>query len=417
MNNDGIARLLERGLLSGDVRRSSRSLAALRNYALRARREIRKITINGAGFLLVALALWFARELIGWPRTAATVACVSLILGLLWLILGAKQIWGSQRSAYLSSFLLLEQHDRAVAGLRAALAEGHSILLYLRDFDGEEDEELYLRLEGSILGLIGDSQVMVAVGNPRADQTMRLTPISRLAVFDDHWKEVVRELIDGAARVIVVAGKSSEGLQYELEQIRLLGAQAKTLVLDMPEVEKPVSTDAAFRWRTSLREFGGLNPVINGWLGDLRWVTVPVTPRPLPPVELPMSSRGVRYLPARLYLLGLQGVLPRSDLAFYRRGLKIPATFDPFSDIWAASLAQVQIAFKTGQLVPRSWPHIKPRGDSDPDFAKATDQFNKNQLWMNRMDYVALVLSDAEVWKRVRAFLRPVPAERQPFIG
>src|SRR5262249_45706316 len=159
------------------------------------------------------------------------------------------------------------------------------------------------------------------------------------------------------------------------------------------------------------------NPVVYGWLGNLRLETVPLPPRRLPRAKLPMSSCAMRYLPARLYLFGLRGVLPRSDLAFYRRGLKISAIFDPFSDIWATSLEQVQLAIKSGHVVPRQWVHIEPKDDSDPDFAERAEQSNRNQLWMNRMDYVALVLEDDEFWRRVRTFLRPVSSERAPVIG
>jgi hypothetical protein len=405
MSQDAIVRLLGRDLLKWDARYASRSLAHLRGSARLARQALLGVISFGVVCTVSSVVLWIWHDNISWPILTAVGAFVLAAVGVLTLISSLSDLLVTQRAAHLCGYLLLEQHDRALAGLRAAITGGHAVLLYLRDFAGEELQELYLQFEGSLVHLIGDSQIMVGLGNPHGDPSLRLTPISRLAVFDQTWKEIVGDLIDGATRIIVVRGRSTENMAYELEQIGRRKAEAKTLIVDMPDAETFDLANSAYLWRVQVGQFHRFNPMVYGWLKELAFVTKPVQPQRLPRVDAPMLSRRLFYFPARWYLMGWRGLVPRSDFAFYRRGLRIPCTFDPFSDIRRELLALERRAVKSGLVVSPMRLIIEPK-DPDAANAKAAALWNFEQRWRTCMENADIVLQKSETWEQMRSILR-----------
>lgn len=149
-------------------------------------------------------------------------------------------IWGGS-----GAFCFVVGRQLTTRPSQDALGSGRPLVLYLRSFQDDQEEAPSYRPEDWLAGLSGSAsspeQILVstfegcgppvAVGRPED----RLPPLgaSRLYVEDEHWQEVVRDLISRSAVVLLRLG-TSPGLRWELaEAVRLLGPEKLVLYLPL----------------------------------------------------------------------------------------------------------------------------------------------------------------------------------------
>ncbi len=107
----------------------------------------------------------------------------------------------------------------------------------------------------------------IAIGRPGE----RIPPLgaARAYIPDQHWKETVEEIVEHARYVVVVLGKLTPGLHWEMELL-LKRTDPKKLILVMPPIDE---TTARERWR-SYCELAPLRmpEYVSGLLG-VRWIS------------------------------------------------------------------------------------------------------------------------------------------------
>ena len=126
-----------------------------------------------------------------------------------------RALWGTLAFAIGSGLYLLHQHgDRHTAPSAddVLASDPRAPILYLRSF---EDDEEAAGLEYSLSEVMADAGPFVAVGRP-GDKLPPLG-VSRSYQREEDWQAYVIGLIDCAALVVMLAGRT-EGLVWELRQ-------------------------------------------------------------------------------------------------------------------------------------------------------------------------------------------------------
>jgi hypothetical protein len=133
-------------------------------------------------------------------------------------------------SNYVGFLCMLQARDLTPPTLEEILADSRGVILYLRNFAEDEKTKVRLRdlllmpvfptwsLRGKELHIkraFGDHGPLIAIGKP-GDRT---PPIGAYRIFvDDHWHEVVSDLLD-RSQLVIIRAAASPGLQWELEQV------------------------------------------------------------------------------------------------------------------------------------------------------------------------------------------------------
>jgi len=305
----------------------------------------------------------------------------------------------------IASAVELHQHDRALAGLCDALEKGRSILLYLRDFRDEETDELYFDFENRLISIIGESMTLIAIANPTADPTLKISPIPRLLVPAARWREFVDGLVERSTRIVVAAGRVRSGLDYEIDRIRQRKAGEKTIFVNMSldAEEAPVPNFTEFPWKVSARDFGRgiFGSDIFKWLGEHVFLTFcreETTPRP----KMRYQSRSLRFWWARLSLLGARSLIPKTKLAFYRSWLGAFDEFNPLEQVRLEVLAEEKRAAERNQVVLPFRPIFKVDEGSNP----AVEAWNRRLTLLQRMETAVFTMSRRSAWVPIRKALR-----------
>lgn len=399
---ESIASLIDRGNLTFGKNPFSGSICYFQEHYRRVALGVIPLLLL-AGLLTIGplLVLYFVQG--HW--WANSISYLVLAVGLWLLVMSLGDLAGIWRALNYTSFLALHQHDRALAGLCCALSEGRSILLYLRDFDREEEDENYFLLDHAIVSLIGESQIVVAISNPNTDPTLRISPIPRLLTPNDQWQELVAGLIQRATRIVIAADEARSGLQYEIGQIRASGGQGKTLCVGMSDSGLPKDLLRDFPWKTPLSQFlhqGPLDLVIGQWLGEHLLLTFKNEEKTRIR-RVPRDSNQLRFLWARLYLLGWRSLIPRGRLSFYRKWLSQKMEFDPLDELRINLLAQERRAAQSGKVVPSMM--IQIWEETDRQRNEARKAFNKQIRYEYRIETAILILSMRKAWQHIRVGL------------
>jgi len=361
-----------------------------------------ELIMGGLSLAIGAAGTW----IFAWDhRWAAWLSLLIVGFGILFLSTSVPFVVGRWRALNYTSFLALHQHDRALAGLCDALKNGRSILLYLRDFKDEETDELYFKFENQLISIIGESQILIAISNPVADPTLKISPIPRLLVPNARWREVVDYLIERSTRIVIAAEKVRTGLDYEIDTIKQKDAANKTIFVNMSlnEEETPPPRHVEFRWHVSVREFweSVFQSDIIKWLGDLALVTYCREEKTTAP-KMRYQSITLRFLWARLSLLGARSFIPRTKFGFYRRWLGAFDQFDPLEKVRSQVLAEERQDAKRYHVVLPLRIIIKVNEGSDP----AAEAWNQRVTLQQRMETAVFVMSRRSAWIPIRKALR-----------
>jgi hypothetical protein len=399
---EAIATLIARGNLTFGKTPFSGSICYFQEHYRRAVQGIMPLLLL-AGLIMIGplLVLHFVQG--HWWVDA--ISYVVLMFGLWLLVMSLGDLAGIWRALNYTSFLALHQHDRALAGLCSALSEGRSVLLYLRDFDREEEDENYFLLDHAIVSLIGESQIVVAISNPNTDPSLRISPIPRLLSPNDQWQELVAGLIQRATRIVIAADEARGGLQYEIGQIRACGGQGKTLCVSMSDSGLPEDLLRDFPWKTPISQFlhqGPLDSVIGPWLGEHLLLTFKNEEK-TKMRRVPRDSNQLRFLWARLYLLGWRSLIPRGRLSFYRKWLSQKMEFDPLDELRINLLNEERRAAERGEAVLPMMIQIGEEADGQRNEARKA--FNKQIRYEHRIETAIFVLSMRKAWQHIRAGL------------
>lgn len=346
--------------------------------------------LAAAGWAAWAGAIWWAVL----PALGAAVACFLLAS----MLSHALPAW---RALTHTSFLAVNQHDRALAGLREADFADRPLLLYLRDFDAEEHEQFYTELEQLLVAHAGTHSAVVAIANPTQDPTLRVCKVPKLLVPNARWRELAVALIERADRICIASQGHSAGLDFEIEHILLAGKQDCTLFVDMSD--SPSGAEgAAFEHRiqTADAEAGAaLHLQLLMWFGIGRRVArVRGGPRPV------RESHALRYVLSRAFLLGWRGFLPRSDWAYHRAWFKVQTDFG-FLHEATQQARQAEI-----DALSRGVSSMPTRGEvhlADGRVDLRVERYNQQLRLQKRLDTAINVLGQTSAWSAIR---RRLPA-------
>ena len=308
------------------------------------------------------------------------------------------------RAWYLGSYMLLRQHERALRGLRAATRGQLAILLYLRDFEGDDLRGDYHALERLIFDAVDESQIVVSLASPATDPSIRLSPIPKFFTDERDWVPLVGHLVARAARIVVVVGGESKGVHAEIESILARDAAAKTLIVDRVDAQATHGDLLdPFPHRCALADFGRQNPVVRDWLGSYLYTTDRRQRDDQAAFEIRQRSRGMFYFGARLYVFGWRGVIWRTDELDYRNWTRLNLRFDVFRDIRQEWLELEQTAIRNGLASsPLRW---TVGGAAAEHFR----EFNRSQDRRTQIENAAIVLGDRRTWTRLRRLFRGLP--------
>jgi hypothetical protein len=312
------------------------------------------------------------------------------------------------RAYHYSLFLTMHEHDRAVAGLCAALNKGIPLILYLRNFDDEEQFDYFLEFERQLIEVNDDSHVVIALGNPSADHSVRIPPIPRLFVLDERWQALMMFLIKLARKIVFVKGRLSQNQKIEASMILFHNALFKTLHVEIGDLDEKFVANAEFpELHVSIRDFRANAPKIRAWLNK----------------EDAQRGNGLRtkvafrhYSRARLFwwatwkLLGLSGFPKYSDHSFYRWWLRRGGAFDPFQEIRSSVLDHEKALNEEG-IETRAYRFLFELG---PDSSAWAFEHNREQYWKRRMETTAMVLGNRKTWRAVRKYFRCTVKQPRP---
>lgn len=148
--------------------------------------------------------------------------------------------------AFIVAFVLYERGKRHLAPNAAemAAADGRAPILYLRSFDADETASFD---EQALARILEEAGPFLAIGRPGD----KLPPLgaARFYVDDKHWQNSVAKLLDRAALVVLLAGKT-DGLFWELRQCRQRLAPSQLVIL------LPTDRSAYDQFRDSQRKAG-----------------------------------------------------------------------------------------------------------------------------------------------------------------
>jgi hypothetical protein len=137
-----LAELINRGALDVPAKSFNKMQCFLEEYLRRAVRGSSRAILQGLA--IVALAAAITWKFGGAHAWTVVVAAIAALVGLFSIAVNAALIYKRWRARYLSSFLTVHQHDRAMAGLSHSLERGLGLMLYLRDFSEEEEHTSYV---------------------------------------------------------------------------------------------------------------------------------------------------------------------------------------------------------------------------------------------------------------------------------
>jgi tetratricopeptide (TPR) repeat protein len=160
----------------------------------------------------------------------------------------------------------LEGHVRCGEILTAYLDRGEPFGLFLRNFDIEgylkpgsgAPEPIRVSLQFPDKGLlekrIGDSLAtkvpFVGVGNNAPLRPDFKSQVPRMQLGNEHWQEVVEELISAASIIVMDVVRLTPGVHWELSTVQRLGRQEQTVVvLSTPRAQESIGEVATYLYR------------------------------------------------------------------------------------------------------------------------------------------------------------------------
>ncbi len=214
---------------------------------------------------VAVVLIWLTQRWLEGHWIAATVLWVGvgLIVLIAWILVSLLLAFAKHSIAlYLCCYLLFDQHDRAICGVRWALEHRLPIVLYLRGFGDEQESAAHHFVEQQLVNAVRINDafmhpvVVVALGSPLVDLSDSLFPIPRLFV-GSRWDDFVSALVSRASVCVILKGGSGSGLDWEIGEIVKQNRDNRTLLVRVDSKESRNAEDGLERKisQSDIRQF------------------------------------------------------------------------------------------------------------------------------------------------------------------